>query len=425
MQRPNYKFSRVMYMLEAALEYFISLLVTGAYLAKIAGKDGMGLSDGTVGVLSAFISLGCGFQIFALLLRNKTPVKRWVSLLHTLNQGFFALVWFTPLFSLSATAKSVLFIGFLLLGHVINNLVNPAKINWFMSLVDDKKRGVFTANKEIISLLSGFVFTFVLAAVYDRLEAAGKTDTAMILGGVALTVLMILHTATLLLSDEKPVEQKKKESLKALFSDRKQMKVLFAVVGVNVLWNIAHYISTPFYGSYQVNELGFSMTFIMTVLGLLYAVVRAAFSRFFGKFADRYSFVSMLNICFIVAAVSFLVNTFTVPENGKILFTAHYILYAVAMAGINSAAINLIYDYVEEEKRTVALAFSQSLSGIVGFVTATLGGLLVSWIQSEGLCLFGRSLYAQQVMSFLGFAGVLLTLLYLNLVMRKMPKRKK
>ncbi|MBP3300241.1 MAG: MFS transporter [Clostridia bacterium] len=425
MKRPNYQFSRVMYLLEAALEYFISLLVTGAYLAKIAGPEGVGLSDGTVGILSAFISLGCGFQIFALLLRNKTPVKRWVTVLHILNQGFFALVWFTPLFSLSATAKSALFIAFLLLGHVVNNLVNPAKTNWFMSLVDDHKRGVFTANKEIISLLSGFVVTFLLALVYDGLESAGKTTEALIVGGVSLTVLMILHTLTLVLSDEKPVEKTEGSSLKALLADRKQTKVLFSVIGINVFWNMAHFISTPFFGSYQVNELGFSMTFVMTVLGLLYALVRAAFSRFFGKFADRYSFVSMLNICFAVAAVAFFVNAFTVPENGKVFFTVYYTLYAVSMAGINSAAINLIYDYVEEEHRTVALAFSQSISGIVGFLTATCGGVLVSWIQSEGFVLFGRNLYAQQVMSFLGFLGVLLTILYMNLVVRKLPKRNK
>ena len=64
-----YKFSRLMYILEAAFEYFISLLVTGTYLAKITSS--LGISDSLTGILTAFVSLGCGFQIIALFLAHK------------------------------------------------------------------------------------------------------------------------------------------------------------------------------------------------------------------------------------------------------------------------------------------------------------------------------------------------------------------
>ena len=72
-----------------------------------------------------------------------------------------------PFIKISQTAKIVLVIAFLLLGHVINNVVNSPKINWFMSLVDDHKRGGFTANKEIVSLIGGMVFSFAASAVID------------------------------------------------------------------------------------------------------------------------------------------------------------------------------------------------------------------------------------------------------------------
>ena len=35
MEKDGYKFSRFMYILEAAFEYFIALLAEGAYLAKV------------------------------------------------------------------------------------------------------------------------------------------------------------------------------------------------------------------------------------------------------------------------------------------------------------------------------------------------------------------------------------------------------
>ena len=62
--------SRLCYIIEAALEYFISLLVTGAYLARITGA--LGFSDSLTGILSSFVSLGCVFQLSSIrLFRNQ------------------------------------------------------------------------------------------------------------------------------------------------------------------------------------------------------------------------------------------------------------------------------------------------------------------------------------------------------------------
>ena len=118
-ENDKYKFSRFLYILEAMLEYFISILVAGAYLAKLTAS--IGVDDSVTGILSSFVSLGCGFQMIAIFLANKRPVKRWVTVLHILNQLFFSLIYLVPFVDISKTAKTVLFVVFLLLGHIINN----------------------------------------------------------------------------------------------------------------------------------------------------------------------------------------------------------------------------------------------------------------------------------------------------------------
>lgn len=115
--RDEYALSRFLYILEAALEYFISLLVTGAYLAKITSAISM--SDTLTGILTSFVSLGFGFQIIAVFLANKRPVKRWVTLLHCLNQLAFALIYFIPLAPISHEMKNFLFVAFLLIMRII------------------------------------------------------------------------------------------------------------------------------------------------------------------------------------------------------------------------------------------------------------------------------------------------------------------
>ena len=128
----------------------------------------------------------------------------------------------------------------------------------------------------------------------------------------------------------------------------------------------------------------------------------------------------MLNICFIIAMVGFAVNVFTIPSNGKIFFTAYYALYAIAMAGINSATINLIYDYVDKEKRIGALAINCTLSGFAGFFTTLCVSPLVEYIQENGNVFFGISMYAQQLVSLISVVLMVGLLVYLNLVVKKL-----
>lgn len=421
MEKDIYKKSRIIYIIEAALEYFISILVGGAYLARLTLE--LGLSDGVTGILSSLISIGCSFQIVAIFLFGNRPAKRRVTLMHSINQLCFALVYFVPFFDLSKNMKVAVFVVLLLSGHVINNIVQSPKIHWYMSLVEDQKRGRFTAIKEIISLIGGMVFSLVMGSLMDMYEERGEIQRSFIVCGIALFVLMATHTASLILSREKPVRTQQTQGKKKLIAELVKDTSFLKIILVSVFWSIATHVSTPFYGTYQIKELGFSMTFV-SVLSTIYAICRSCFSLPLGRYADRHSFAKMLNICFIVCMVAFAVQAFTVPENGRIFYTAYYMLYAVGMAGINSGSINLIYERVSMEKRVCALAFKNTLTGLVGFGTTLLAGVFVEHIQSAGNMLFGIPLYAQQAASAISAVLVGGILVYLNTVVKKLPLAK-
>ena len=416
-----YKTSRILYIIEAALEYFITILVSGVFLAKITSS--IGISDSLTGILTSFVSLGCGFQIIAIFLANKRPVKRWITILQVINQLAFAIIYLVPLVNVSKEVKIAVFIVLLLLGHVINNVVYSPKANWFMSLVDDKQRGGFTASKEMVSLIGEMIFSFVMGVVIDGFEASNNLNGAFIVGGLSVFVLTILHGTTLIFSKEKPAEEREKISTKQLIAELIKDKNLFKVILISTLWNVVLYSSTPFYGSYQIKELGFTMTFV-SVLSMVCIVVRIIFSKPMGRFADKHSFAKMLNICFIIMLVAFGINVFTVPENGKVLYTTYYVLYAIGMAGISSATINLIYDYVEKEKRVGALALSSTFSGFAGFFTTLAVSPLVSYIQASGNTFLGLNVYAQQVVSLIAFILLIALIVYLNTVVRKIKSNK-
>ena len=128
--------------------------------------------------------------------------------------------------------------------------------------------------------------------------------------------------------------------------------------------------------------------------------------------ADKKSFSKTITVAFVIAALSFIMVSFATPQNGKVMFMLHYILYGIAMGGINSALINLCYDYAPTSKRVGALAVTQALSGVVGFTTTTVVALLVDKIQANGNKLFGIDIYAQQVVSVIGATFAILAMLY-------------
>ena len=182
---------------------------------------------------------------------------------------------------------------------------------------------------------------------------------------------------------------------------------------VFVLWNIASCSSKPFYGSYMENasELNFAATYL-ALLSAVSAVSRIVASVIFGIMADKKSFAKTITVAFVIAALSFLCIVFATPENGKVTFMLHYILYGASMGGINSALINLCYDYAPPRQRVGALAVTQAISGVVGFTTTTLVALLVDKIQANGNVFFGIKIYAQQVVSVIGVVCALLAMLY-------------
>jgi len=235
--------------------------------------------------------------------------------------------------------------------------------------------------------------------------------------GVILT-LTALHLFSITRIEDNPQPAKTTlgigSTLKTLWQDREIRRAVL----VNIIWHIALYSAYPFYGAYQINELGFSMTFV-SILSILYSVVRMLFSPLMGKYADRRSFSHMSFVCFAIMGVGFAVTCFTVPENGAVFYTTFYCLYGVSMAGANSAVTNLLFDKVQGEMRTPALAINMALSGVAGFLSTCVMSVAVAAIQSNGNQLFGMPMYAAQFVSFVALVLVALLLVYMRLTLLK------
>ena len=170
---------------------------------------------------------------------------------------------------------------------------------------------------------------------------------------------------------------------------------------VIVLYNIANYAATPFYGAYQIHELNFSLTYV-SVITMCGSVARILVSRAWGRYADRNSFARLMQWCLVIFGASLVCAALAVPSNGRVMFCLYYILNGIAMGGMNSSLTNLIFDYAESDIRADSLAITQAAAGVAGFVSTLCVSPLVSYIQNSGSRFLGVSVYAQQVASVIG-----------------------
>lgn len=409
------KRSRIMYIFQAATEYFVYILVAGSFLANLTQE--LGFSDSLTGILSSVISLGCLFQLLSLSIRPRS-VKKLVIILSIANQVLFMLLYIIPVINIGSALKTVLFVIFIFTAYLTYNFAHPKKINWLMSLVDDRKRGSFTANKEIVSLTSGIAFSFVMGALIDYFRDAGKIRVAFILTAIVIFILMILHTLTMFFAVEKEMPQVPTKNLKDTFLDLIKNKNVIKVTVVFVLYYVSAYISTPFYGTYQLKELGLSLTFT-SALVTCGSVARVLVSKFWGRYADKNSFAAMIEKCFVFLGFAQLCVIFAVPQTGKVMFILYNIFHGIALGGINSALINLIFDYVPVEQRSDSLAITQAIAGLTGFVTTLLISPVVSYIQNNGNKILGLPIYAQQFISIIAIIVTIAAVFYIRFIFIK------
>ena len=407
----NRKITRVAFVAEESLNYFFTLFVTSTFLGYLLSA--LGFSDATQGVINTVATLSCGAQLFSFVISGRR-VKRTILLAMLFNQIAFIAIYLLPLFDFAPGVRSVFFVALLVIGNLVNNAVSPARLVWLMKSVDLEKRGTFTAVKEMISLAGGVVLSLSLGAIADAHRDAdgAPTSTYYIICLVALVLMTALHTFSLLVchedSDEAP-RVSVGESLKAVFKNESILKIM----PISIIWQISLALSTPFYPSYLREELSMSFTLI-TVLTTVGLVARLVVSPFMGKLADKKSFTFSMMTCVLLQGIAYLGGIFCAPGMMKWFYLVYSCFSGFAMAGMNNGFMNLVYDFVRPEDRSVTIGLQSAVGGITGFLSALISGVILDKIQSAGgVTVFGVHLYAQQALSILSFITVLLLFLYM------------
>lgn len=406
----EYKRSRKAYTLQCAFEYFVAIMAGDAFLAKLLGA--IGISDSLTGIISSFITLAFLFQLFTVACVSKIKnIKKTAIFFSTLSQVLFGCLYLIPFLGGGREYKTVLVIICVLAAYFGNYFVTSIIYKWGNSFVNPKNRAVFSAKKEIISLISGMVFTLLVGIVTDKYEAAGNLNGGFLFSAISIFILSVCNFISL-----SSIKEQKNDAyeesitfLETVTYIRKNKGFLNAII-MSSLWDISRYMTLGFMGTYKTKELMFSLTAVQ-LINVLSNMLRAVVSAPLGRFSDKHSYVKGMKLGFLIAAVGYSFNIFASPDSRwcVIIYTA---LFNMSLAGTNQNNFNIAYKYVDSKYLSQAMAIKNSISGVIGFLSSIVGGYILAFVQNGGNTLFGFHIYGQQVLSAISLLVVLITIAF-------------
>lgn len=391
-----YKRSRKAYMAQCTIEYFVSILVADAFLAKLLTY--IGISDSLTGIISSFISLAFMFQILAIpLVKHMKNTKKTVLIFDTLSQIFFMSIYIIPFMPLSTTFKTVLVIVSVLVAYFAKYLIYSIFFKWANSYVEPSNRGEYSAVKEMISLFSGIIFTLAVGFIIDKFEAIGNLEGGFLFIATVMLALNFCNFVSILKIKNDDAAHEEKHSLKDVLKHTTGNKNFINVMIMTSLWDMGRYVTIGFMGTFKTNDLLLSVG-IVQVINMIGNLIRLFVSKPFGRYSDKTSFAKGFNLALLIAAVGFGVNIFAATDRVwcVVVFT---IMYAVCLAGTNQNSFNIIYSYVDGDYIVPAMSVKNCVGGLLGFGASLVGGKILSMIQSSGNTFLGFHVFGQQVLS--------------------------
>lgn len=412
-----YKRSRTAYTIQCAVEYFVTLLVTDAFLAKLLTN--IGLSDSLIGIVSSFVSFSFLFQLMSIwIVGRMKSVKKAVLFFDCFSQFLYMCMYCVPFMETNKGIKTIVVIVAIILAYVSKYIVSAILFKWANSYVEPTKRGRFSAVKEMISLFCGMGFTLSVGFVVDSHEAAGNIKNGFIFIIIVLFALNIFNFISLMgIKDGEVTDNSKKLPIKDVLANTIGNNSFRSVIILLSMWSFATHMTTSFMGTFKTKDLLLSVGAVQ-VINAVANGMRIVCSIPLGKYSDKKSYSKGIELALIIAAAGFAINVCTTNRTWWLIIV-YTILYHVSVAGTNANKFNITYSYVKNEYIAQAMAIQNSISGVAGFCASLIGSAILSHVQKNGNMLFGIPVYGQQVLSAISLVIVIAAIIFSRTVVEK------
>lgn len=372
----EYRRSRKLFVAEAGFLPFVSVALSGTYLA--AFFDMLGASEALSGVLLSSGSIAALMQFFVPMLSATMQSKKAFAFFSVaFSRLCGALMLMLPMF-FGMGQVTLAVCSVLLLAHVfVSQIYTPLQATWIISLLPLPMRGEYFGKKDALNYVSVAVASYLYGAILNYFEIDGALRVGFFVFGVIVAVAGLACGASELYTCEPrlPVAKKRpsvREMLSACFGNKRFHKL----IKTTLLFDLVLYSSLAYLSIYVVTQLRISYLYI-SIVSFATVVVKALIAPLWGKFAAKTSFANCAKCAGYVLLASYLLWAFTVKENAMWMYPIAMCVNAVGMAGAAFSIFAIKFDIALPEEQNLFISVGNAASGIISFLIALVASAFV------------------------------------------------
>jgi len=357
----------------------------GAFITAMAIH--LGASNFQIGLLASLPILTNIFQLISIWLVQRYANRRGVAVVSSFL-GRFPMLFagFLP-FMFSTAVGLKLLLAILFLHYFFGSIAGASWNAWVKDLIPENNLGSFFSQRtKLVTILSAvlslgvsFIIDFVKANHNNHLTLTYYT--IFVIGGiVGLIGVYWLSRAP------EPTPLTVNENVFKQFKKPLKDKNFRNLLKFNAAWSFALNLAAPFFTVFLMKTIGFPLSYVIgfTILAQISNILTI---KKLGKYTDRYSNKTIINICAPVYVACILAWTYAaMPDNrfySLLILIVISIFSGVATGGVNLALNNI---GMKLAPRREAMAYMSSLNMVVAFFSALspmLGGLFADFFATH------------------------------------------
>ncbi|HEY5586437.1 MAG TPA: MFS transporter [Ruminiclostridium sp.] len=399
-------------------------LTSGAFLVGFAKY--LGASDQIAGIIAAIPILSGIIMAFSPIIleriENRKPIISLFCLIGRLLLGSMILI---PFMNISVQMKIVMLMIIFFVANLFTSFPLPAALAWIQSVTPEGIRGSYFGKRESIVLGVATIITLLIGQILDRFEQIGQQFNGF---AVLYILVIIAAVANFILfsymKEPKEIVTDVHLTLKKVLTMPLKNKRFMRVALLLMIWNFGFQLGFPFTSVYMVSTLNLRYGLI-TLMAVLASIISVVSVRFWGRVADRKSWLYLMKLMVILQILSFfvwfLINKYTVLA----LLPVAHIFSGAALSGINISGFNLQYIYSPKENKTIYLGFSAAISGIFGFGGTIVGSYLMKAAEKYSISILGFKIGNLQLLFLLSGIILLGCIWYVRYIVQNLDNTEK
>ena len=353
--------------------------------ATIAYIRSMGANEFHIGILGALPTLMLFMQFVAAVIVNHLQYRRrlwfWAAVTHRLLLLPTALgPWLLPGYSNEFWVWTLL--ATTALNQGLLHFSSPLWLSWMGDYLPHEGLSSYWGSRQLwmqitaaLSLL-GAAFLILHSGLSIEISYAVMTCVGTACG---VADLLLFHKIF-----EPPVKQVPSPRLSQVLSEPFRNREFRRYIGFMCFWNFAAMAGAPFISLYLLAEIGMDLYHVL-LLWTISWVGGAMLSRTLGRWADSHGSQPVLVMC-VALKSSNMLALLLVPHSPTIAFwilTPCFMLDAVLNAGILIANNGFMIKNSPAENRTMYIAATTAIAGMVGGATSILAGTLMQSLSGQ------------------------------------------